>query len=65
MAIKLLTREWCKCADEYKHEFIVDTDADFDALPTEGVGTGSTAVSLESGTVKVVNTQGEWVTFGG
>lgn len=63
MAIKLMTREWCKCAHEYKHEYIVDTDADLNDLPE--CGTGSTAVSLESGTVKVVNTQGKWVTFGG
>lgn len=63
MAIKLMTREWCKCAHEYRHEYIVDVDADFENLPPSG--TGSTAVSIESAKVMVVNTEGEWVVFGG
>lgn len=62
MAIKLMTREWCKCTQDYRHEYIVDTDADFTDLPA--CGTGSTAVSIESGRVMVVNTSGEWVEFG-
>ena len=44
-------------------EYICDTDADFANLPE--ACTGSTAVSLESGKVMVVNTSGEWVAFGG
>lgn len=63
MAHKLVDRKYCACLDDYKCEFIVDTDADLENLPQ--AGTGSTAVSLESGKVMVVNTQGNWVVFGG
>lgn len=64
MARKLISKNFVPYQDEERVEFIVDTDADFADLP-EGCGTGSTAVSIESGNVKVVNTKGEWVTFGG
>ena len=63
MAHKLIGETLCPYTIEKRKEFICDTDTDFTNLP-ECVA-GSTAVSLESGTVKVVNTQGEWVTFGG
>lgn len=63
MAIKLISRKYNVFIDGYVKEYLVDTDTDFENLPE--VCTGSTAVSLESGNVKVVNTQGEWVTFGG
>jgi len=63
MAIKLIDQEYCPYSKETKSEFICDTDADFANLPT--ACTGSTAVSIESGTVKIVNTSGVWVTFGG
>lgn len=43
-------------------EYICDTDADFTNLPESCVG--STAVSIESGKVMVVNTEGNWVEFG-
>ena len=43
-------------------EFLCDTDADFTNLPESCVG--STAVSIESGKVMVVNTEGNWVEFG-
>lgn len=62
MAIKLTDRKWCAHADDYQHEFICDEDADFENLPE--AGTGSTAVSIQSGKVMVVNTQGEWMPFG-
>lgn len=64
MAIKLISREYRVWMDDYKHEYICDTDADLNELP-ECTGTGSTAVSLASGKVKVVDTQGNWVAFGG
>ena len=64
MASKLILREYRVWMDDYRHEYICDTDEDFASLP-ETCGTGSSAVSLASGNVKVVNTQGEWVTFGG
>ena len=64
MAIKLISRKYCACQDDDIKEFICDTDADLENLEPCS-GTGSSAVSLESGKVKVVNTQGEWVTFGG
>lgn len=62
MAIKLMLREYRVWMDDYKHEYICDTDADLENL--QPCGTGSTAVSLESGKVMVVNTQGKWVVFG-
>lgn len=43
-------------------EFLCDTDADFDSLPE--CDPGSSAISIESGTVKVVDTYGRWVPFG-
>ena len=64
MAIKLTTMKHRSCMDDFQKEYIADTDADLENLP-ECTGTGSTAVSLESGKIKVVNTQGEWVDFGG
>lgn len=64
MAIKLVEKNYCACQDDYKYEYIADTDADLENLP-ECSGTGSTAVSLASGKVMVVNTRGEWVVFGG
>lgn len=62
MAIKLTNKEYCPFVDEYKSEFICDTDEDFANLPK--CCTGSTAVSLQSGKIRVVNTVGEWVPFG-
>lgn len=64
MARKLISRNFVPYQDEDRVEYIVDTDADLEDLP-EGCGTGSTAVSIESGKVMVVNTKGEWVAFGG
>lgn len=63
MAIKLISKNLVPYLDEDILEYIVDTDADLENLPT-CTGTGSTAVSLASGKVMVVNTQGEWVAFG-
>lgn len=62
MAYKQIGREWCAPAGEYRKEFICDTDADFEQLPD--CGTGSAAVSIASGNVRVVNASGEWVDFG-
>lgn len=64
MAIKMVAENNGVWRYENRYEFIADTDADLKNLP-ECTGTGSTAVSLESGKVMVVNTQGEWVEFGG
>lgn len=44
-------------------EFLCDTDADFASLPE--CDPGSSALSIESGSVKVVNTSSQWVAFGG
>lgn len=44
-------------------EFLCDTDADLANLPE--CAPGSSAVSIESGTVKAVNTEGAWVPFAG
>lgn len=64
MAYKLTNKTFCPYSNGYVKEFICDTDADVAALPTD-VCTGSTAVSIESGKVFIVNTSGEWVPFGG
>ena len=63
MGYKLINTDYCPYNDDTRCEFICDTDADFADLPEACVG--STAVSIASGSVKVVNTQGEWETFGG
>lgn len=60
MGIRCLSGHF-SCFNEPPREFIVDTDADFENLPK--ACTGSAAVSLESGSVRVVNTAGEWVPF--
>jgi hypothetical protein len=62
MAIKLINREWCVFAEDFRCEFIVDSDDDFASLPKSCAG--STAVS-PSGKVMMVNASGEWVEFGG
>jgi hypothetical protein len=62
MATKMINREYCACVDDYRCEFVCDTDEDFATLPKACVG--STAVSLTSGAIRVVNTAGEWVAFG-
>lgn len=62
MAIKLINKEWCAYADDFRCEFIVDSDADFENLPS--ACPGSMAVS-PSGAVKIVNASGQWVAFGG
>lgn len=63
MAWKKIAENFCPCINGCKCEYIADTDADLENLPA--AGTSSTAVSLESGKIKVVNTNGEWVDFGG
>lgn len=62
MAIKLINKEFCLYSKRYKCEYLCDTDTDFENLPE--AYTGSTAVSIESAKVQVVNTKGEWVPFG-
>lgn len=63
MAIKLLSGRFSQYpyGGDYIAEYICDTDADFADLPE--ASTGSTAISIESGNIRIVNTQGEWVPF--
>lgn len=61
MAIKVINREYCPYLGDMQYEYICDTDADFASLPK--CCTGSTALSIQSGKVQMVNTQGEWVAF--
>lgn len=63
MAFKLINEAYSLACNSTLQEFLCDTDADFETLPK--CSTGSSAVSLESGKVMVVNTSGQWVTFGG
>lgn len=60
MGIKCLKGEQY-CFNGEPKEYLCDTDADFVNLPH--CRTGSTAVSIETGNVLVVNTEGEWVPF--
>ncbi len=62
MANCCISKKHTSIVNEYRCEFICDTDEDFATLPEADVG--STAVSLVSGAVRVVNTAGEWVAFG-
>ena len=63
MAFKLINEAYSLACNSTLQEFLCDTDSDFASLPK--CSTGSTAVSIESGAVMVVNTQGKWVSFGG
>jgi hypothetical protein len=63
MAVKLMNQNIDQYAKATTFDYLCDTDDDFASLPETTVG--STAVSIASGTVKVVNTKGQWVTFGG
>ena len=63
MAHKKIDEVYCPYVRAMRKEFICDTDADFANLPK--CCTGSTAVSVATGNVVVVNASGEWVAFGG
>lgn len=63
MAIKLTNETYCPYSKATRKEYLCDTDADFANLPAACVG--STAVSIESGKIMIVNTSGAWVSFGG
>ena len=63
MAIKKINREWCPYLDDYKEDFIVDTEADVASLPE--CCTGSSALVVESGTPYMVNASGVWAVLGG
>lgn len=63
MAYKMIDKRFVPQTNEEMHDYIIDTDADVSNLPASPIG--SNAVSLASGKVFVVNTQGEWVAFGG
>lgn len=63
MACKQIDEVYCPYVGAMRKEFLCDTDADFDTLPK--CCTGSTAVSIETGNVRIVNSNGDWVAFGG
>lgn len=63
MAAKIVYVSWCAPLNDYQTDFICDTDSDFADLPK--CATGSCAISIASGNVRIVNTDGEWVNFGG
>lgn len=62
MAFKLIDNSYNIYANEYIHEYLVDTEADVAHLPK--CGTGSSALVVESGVVYVVNASGEWAVLG-
>lgn len=63
MALKLTNERYCAYRNEKIAEYLCDTDADFANLPKAAIG--STAVSIETANVMIVNTSGSWVAFGG
>jgi hypothetical protein len=63
MAVKCIKEEYSAYIDERVKEFVCDTDTDFSELPQ--CGTGSTAVSVSTGNVYVVNASGDWKPLGG
>lgn len=62
MAIKMINHEWCACANDYKKEFVIDTDADAASLPE--CCTGSAALAVETGSAYMVNASGVWQKVG-
>ena len=63
--ITLIGIEYCEINHCRRSHYLVDTDADFANLPTGTDGAGSTATCIESKKVKIVNSEGNWVFFGG
>lgn len=63
MAHKLIDETYCPYTRAKRKEFLCDTDEDFADLPE--CCTGSTAVSVATGNVLVVNASGKWVALGG
>lgn len=63
MAYKLIDQTYRPYVNAPLCEYLCDTDADFADLPK--CCTGSTAVSVATANVKVVNASGNWVDFGG
>lgn len=61
MAIKLLSRKHNMLIGGTVDEYLCDSDVDFDTLPE--ANTGSVALSVATGNIKVVNASGEWVDF--
>lgn len=61
MAIKMINQTYCPYCKEYREDYICDTNEDFANLPK--CITGSTAVSIKTGDIRMVNTSGEWVAF--
>lgn len=63
MAIKMTNHDWCDCLQDYRTDFICDTEADVASLPASCAQ--STALVAETGNVYIVNASGNWVKFGG
>lgn len=62
MAYKVISEEWCSELAAYRHEFILDSNADVASLPS--CCAGSSALVSNSGKVYIVNASGKWVEFG-
>lgn len=45
----------------YVTEFVADTEADIEKLPTHAVAPGSTCIVAETSNVYILNTKHEWV----
>lgn len=61
MAFKMIDSNYCPYVAAYREDYICDTDEDFANLPK--CCTGSTAVSIKSGAIRMVDTNGDWVAF--
>ena len=59
MAYKIVDRQYCAYTDDYRCEFVVDSESDIASLPI--CSTGSIAIVTDgSGSVYMANTEGEW-----
>lgn len=63
MAVKLISKDWRPCLDDYTYDYIADAEADIASLPQ--CSTGSSALVVESGAIYMVNASGVWALFGG
>lgn len=62
MATKMINKEYCSYLDDYKQDFIVDTEADIATLPE--CCTGSKALVAQTGVNYIVNASGAWCACG-
>lgn len=63
MAFIFTEKRWSFGTASYQYDYILDTDADAENLPS--ARPGSTAFSVDSGNLFMVNASGQWRQVGG